>query len=240
MNSQHTHDSGARQGHSTTGAVQAGTLLVIGGGGHAWVVTEAARASGWRVLGFFDDNASAAIDDQSPRLGPLARAATFGQEPGSADPLAPAQAIIALGSLELRARLIAEMGGLFGVVVHPTGLVSASSTLGPGTFVGASAVVQGRTTIGRHGIVNTGAIVEHDCRLGDNVHVAPRATLGGGVRVGANTLIGLGASVRPGVKIGSGCTVGVGAAVVRDVPDGATVVGVPAKPSSWWNEQDSA
>lgn len=214
-----------------------GSLLIIGGGGHAWVVTEAARAQGWRVLGFFDDDPSAVVDAHTPRLGALAVA---GAGPsGGADLDGPASTIIALGSIELRRRLIGELSGLFGTVVHPGAIVSGSSKVGAGSLVGAGAVVQGRCVIEPHAIINTGAIVEHDCRLGVNVHVAPRAVLGGGVVVGAHTLIGLGASVRPGIRIGAECVVGVGAAVVRDVPDGSKVVGVPAKPAEWWTEGDS-
>lgn len=220
-----------------------GTLLVIGGGGHAWVVTESARAQGWRVLGFFDDDAQARLDDTAPRLGALSEApgAQGRAEPGAgAENDAPPASIIALGSLDLRARLIHELRGLYAVVRHPRAVVSPSASVGDGTFVGAGAIVQGRARVGAHGIINTGAIIEHDCVLATNVHVAPGAVLGGQVSVGRDTLIGLGARVRPGVKIGAGCIVGVGAAVVRDVPDGIKVLGVPAKPSEWWTELDSA
>lgn len=211
-----------------------GKLLVIGGGGHAWVVTEAARIQGWHVLGFFDDDPQAVVDDQTPYLGgiPDSRSAQAADDQ-------PARAIIALGSIEVRARLIRELAGLFATVVHPLSHLSPSSTIGQGTFISATAVVQGRSTIGPHGIINTGAIVEHDCTLGQNVHIAPRAVLGGGVSIGDNTLIGLGAAVRPGIKIGAGCIIGVGAAVIRDVKDGEKVVGVPARPVEWWTEGDS-
>ncbi len=213
------------------GRPELGKLLVIGGGGHAWVVTEAARAQGWRVLGFFDDDPAAVVDEQTPRLGSIPELRA-----GADD---AARAIIALGSLEVRARLLREMGGLFATVVHPLAHVSPSAAVAEGTFIGATGVVQGRATIGPHCIINTGAIIEHDCRLERNVHVAPRAALGGNVRVGGDTLIGLGASVRPGVRIGSGCIIGVGAAVVRDVKDGERVVGVPARAVEWWTEGDS-
>jgi acetyltransferase-like isoleucine patch superfamily enzyme len=35
--------------------------------------------------------------------------------------------------------------------------------------------------------------------------------------------------VLPGVKIGARCVVGAGAVVTRDLPDGSTVRGIPAR-----------
>jgi UDP-perosamine 4-acetyltransferase len=214
-------------------------LLVIGGGGHARVVTEAARAQGWRVLGFFDDDSSAAIDTETPRLGDVAKAG--GVEPdGFALDGTPSCAIVAMGSLELRARLISELRGMFGSVIHPSAVISPSAQIGSGVFISASAVVQSRAKIDDHAIINTGAIIEHDCAIHTNAHIAPGAVLGGAVTVGRDTLVGLGARVKPGVRIGAGCTIGAGAVVVRNVADHATVIGVPAKPAEWWGSADNA
>ena len=49
---------------------QTGTVLLIGGGGHAAVVADAMRALGLRIIGFLDDDPSAALP-QSARLGPI-------------------------------------------------------------------------------------------------------------------------------------------------------------------------
>ncbi|MBY5932380.1 sugar O-acetyltransferase [Tateyamaria omphalii] len=50
------------------------------------------------------------------------------------------------------------------------------------------------------------------------------------VTIGANVWIGAGAIVMPGVTIEAEAIVGAGAVVTRDVSQGATVVGIPAKP----------
>ena len=42
-------------------------------------------------------------------------------------------------------------------------------------------------------------------------------------------LVGTGAQVLQYVTVGEGATVGAGAVVTKDVPPGATVVGIPAK-----------
>jgi acetyltransferase-like isoleucine patch superfamily enzyme len=53
--------------------------------------------------------------------------------------------------------------------------------------------------------------------------------MGGEVEVGERAFVGIGAVVLPRVRIGAGSTVAAGAVVTRDVPAGATVVGVPAR-----------
>ena len=49
------------------------------------------------------------------------------------------------------------------------------------------------------------------------------------VRIGRNAWIGAGALILPGVTIGDDVLVGAGSVVTRDVSDGATVVGNPAR-----------
>lgn len=50
------------------------------------------------------------------------------------------------------------------------------------------------------------------------------------IRIGRDVWIGRGATILPGVIIGDRAVVGANAVVTRDVPAGAVVVGVPARP----------
>lgn len=50
------------------------------------------------------------------------------------------------------------------------------------------------------------------------------------IRVGRNVWIGGGAILLPGIVVGDDCIIGAGAIVTRDVPDGATWAGNPARP----------
>lgn len=52
------------------------------------------------------------------------------------------------------------------------------------------------------------------------------------VVIGSNVWIGGGAIILPGITIGDDAIIGSGSVVTRDVPDGATVVGNPARRTS--------
>ena len=80
----------------------------------------------------------------------------------------------------------------------------------------------------------TGVVIHCDVVIGDDCMVMQQVTLGqlaaGGVPViGSRVYFGSGAKVLGPVQIGDGAKIGANAVVLRDVPAGATAVGVPAK-----------
>ncbi|HNB54429.1 MAG TPA: serine O-acetyltransferase [Anaerolineales bacterium] len=71
-------------------------------------------------------------------------------------------------------------------------------------------------------------------RIGKNCTIIHSVTIG--MRnewafpdIGDNVFIGAGARVLGGIRIGNNAVIGANAVVIHDVPDGATVVGIPAK-----------
>jgi sugar O-acyltransferase (sialic acid O-acetyltransferase NeuD family) len=234
-----------------TSSSPASSAILLGGGGHAVVVAEAWQRSKGLIAGFLDDHAAAPLAaivlpqvsagaTESPLtpsptwLGPL----SLLQSPDTAKQvLAGHPWIIALGDLRTRRGLLKLLSqltaanhlGPAATAIHPCACLSPTATIAPGTYLGPMAIVHSRAVVSPHAIINSGAIVEHDCHIGENSHIAPGAVLGGSVRIGHDTLVGLGSRVLPGVKIGDACTIGAGAVVISDVPDGKTVVGVPAR-----------
>jgi sugar O-acyltransferase (sialic acid O-acetyltransferase NeuD family) len=197
-------------------------IHVYGASGHGKVVADAARRAARCVVAYLDDDPSkhGTAWDGLPVLG----------GPCALPPLA--LVALGIGSNEVRRRIagsLRELGHALETIVHPTAALSRGVILGHGVFVGPLAVVHVDARVGEGAVVNSGAIVEHDSSIGSWCHVAPGSVLGGSVAVGEGALIGLGARVLPGVSIGAWAVVGAGAVVTRPVPDGATVVGTPAR-----------
>ena len=206
-------------------------IVGLGAGGHAKVVIEILRLlGGYEFAGLLDANAELRGNEIS------------GVTVLGSDLLLPELhqqgvrwvfiGVGSVGDISRRRRLYQEAQSLGFAVApaqHPQAIVSSSAEIGEGPTIMAGTVINAGARIGDNVIINTGAIVEHDCVIGSHVHVATGARLAGGVVVGAGSHIGMGASIKQGVTIGREAIVGAGAAVIRDVPEGMTVAGVPAK-----------
>lgn len=205
-------------------------LLLLGGGGHAAVVAESARAAGWSVAEYLDDDPSTEV--ASTEVG-LVRAGALDDLAGIAETAEPPAIHAAIGDPQWReiwSDRAARLGLDIATIIDPTATVSPSATIDEGVFIAPQAVINARARIGRGSIINTFAIIEHDCDIGDFCHVAPRAVLCGGAAVGPGSLIGAGAIVGPNVTIGCRVTLGAGAVATTDMDDDCVAVGVPARP----------
>ena len=95
--------------------------------------------------------------------------------------------------------------------------------------------------IGRNFFIDHGfVVIGETAEIGDNVTMYQGSTLGGtnptngigGKRhptIGDDVIISLGAAILGPLMVGAGSRIGANAVVTKDVPEGATMVGIPAK-----------
>lgn len=142
------------------------------------------------------------------------------------------------GRVRLRLHKRLMQAGLEPITIaHHTAWIADNAIVGAGTQIMAGAIVAPEARIGRQCIINTNASVDHEDILEDGVEVAPGATLCGLVHIGVNGWVCAGAVVLPRVKVGADAIVGAGAVVTMDVPNGITVVGIPAKAAQETNRE---
>ncbi len=75
----------------------------------------------------------------------------------------------------------------------------------------------------------TGIIIHPDAVIGPNCMIFHQATLAGPVVLGGHVDVGAGAKLIGPLTVGSDVTIGANAVVTKDVPEGVTVAGIPAK-----------
>jgi sugar O-acyltransferase (sialic acid O-acetyltransferase NeuD family) len=199
-------------------------LLIFGAGRHAKVVADAARLSGWDIIGFVDLTPSAETTFCGAPL--LFASSDFSRLPA-------ADCAVAIGTNATRLSIVKELlaaGRNLPPIIHPRAIVAASAHIGPGSQLIAASVLNPDARLGAGVVINTAATIDHDCEIADGVHVGPGSHLAGNVVVGEETLLGVGTIVRPDIHIGRHCIVGAGSVVVSNVPDSSRVCGVPARP----------
>lgn len=201
------------------------SLVICGAGGHSKVVADLARRAGWTVTGFLDELHPERDGEEFFGARILSVTPTLASD----SPLAIALGIGGCTARLGRARVFLEQGCSLPILIHPQATIADSVVIGPGTQIVAGAVINPDASLGMAVIVNTGATVDHDCVIEDGVHLAPGVHLAGNVTVGEGTLVGIGSVVRPGVRIGRRCVIGAGSVILRDIPDGSTAFGVPAR-----------
>jgi sugar O-acyltransferase (sialic acid O-acetyltransferase NeuD family) len=195
------------------------SIVVYGSGGHGKTLIELIRAVGeLEVVGVIDDSADVGSDVLGVAV--VGSRQDLARMRGDGVALA-VNAIGGITNMSTRVEVTAMLVGAgfeLPALVHPSAVVEASATIGPGAQILAHSYVGSAATVGDSAIVNTGAVVSHDCVLGDHVNLSPGCVLAGSVTVGSRTLLGMGVTTYLGIEVGADVRAGNGAVLNVDVP----------------------
>ncbi len=124
-------------------------------------------------------------------------------------------------NLHLVARVCSQIVRFFtGIEIHPAAKIGSGFFIdhGMGVVIGETAEIGNNVTL-YHGVTLGGATVfDKNGKITDKRHPT----------LGNNVVVGAGAQVLGPITIGDDVKIGANAVVLQNVPDGQTVVGVPA------------
>ena len=158
------------------------------------------------------------------------------------DPAAKSTASIVLTNPGVKAVFLHQIANFFHVagfdliarIISQTSRFFTGIEIHPGAKIGKNLFID-------HGM---GVVIGETSEIGNNVTIYHAVTLGGispsidserqrhekrHPTIGNDVVIGSGAQIIGPIKVGNGSRIAANAVVVNDVPEGATMVGVPAK-----------
>ncbi len=95
----------------------------------------------------------------------------------------------------------------------------------PQNIIGAGLAIVHYGTI----VISSGCTIGENCRIHACVNIGANGGESKAATIGNNVYIGPGAKIIGDIKIGDNAVIGANAVVTKDVPDGVTVGGIPAK-----------
>lgn len=204
-------------------------IVVYGAGGLGREVLQMVRLtlakSGAQVLGFLDDGVEpGTVRNEATVLGGLDYLDTVTE---------PLSVVFGFSDSAAKERVYGRLRQnpliFFPNVIHPTAILREYLSIGEGVVIAVGVHVSVNVTIGNGVLLNDSATVGHDVTIGSFSSIMPQVAVSGNITIGERTLLGVHSSLRQGIRVGSDCVIGMGSVVLRDVPDGSTVLGNPAR-----------
>lgn len=203
-------------------------LIIVGASGFGREIVQYiedcnAVEARWNILGFIDDNPNAldGVEHEFKVIGDIQ----------NHEPRPDTEYICALAFPQVKRKIVDLLkgrGAQFATLIHPTARVSRYAEIGEGCVITPASNVNTDAHVGQFASILASGI-GHDASVGDFSTLSGHVSVNGHVEIGEEVYMGCGAMIAPGKKVGNGATVGMGSVVIKNVKEGATVFGNPAK-----------
>lgn len=203
--------------------------VIIGAGTYGEVYLAYLKEAGVDVVGFLDDDPKFEGKEVKgvPVLGAINLLNTLKETDGVEAVYCP------LGNNKLRVKFLSmarELGYETPNYIHPSALVSPQVTIGKGVYILLGTTIMPHTVIKDYVMISMGVHLAHHNVLEEGVFLSTGCNFGASIHAHKYAYCGISSTIMTGMhELGEDCLIGAGAVVVKDVPDKAVMVGVPAK-----------
>lgn len=204
-------------------------ILIVGAGGfgrevYNWIKDSQENYPDWKVVGFLDDNLSA-LEGYNYEACIVSTISDY-------QPQEDEYLVMAIGSPKIKNKLVNSLehkGAMFETFIHKTAIIGKNVKIGRGSVLCPNSIITCDVIIGDFVTINCGSGTGHDATIGDYSTLSGQVDITGFVKIGQGVTIGSNACVLPGVSVGDDSVIGAGSVVIRNVKQGSTVFGNPAK-----------
>ena len=203
-------------------------LICAGGFGReiaAWAPNCIGYNKDWKIKGFIDSDLKR-LDNLKSQYNIIDTIKNY--QPKDDDVF-----LCAIGDVTLKKKFvktISSRGGKFINLIHNSVIFSSVNiNIGTGCFLGPGTIISNDVTIHDHVTLNCRIHVSHDVVVSKFSHANPFSFIGGYVFIGENVIIHPNSTIVPNIRIGDNSIIGSGSVVLKNVKQGITVFGIPAK-----------
>ena len=207
-----------------------GKIAIFGAGGFGRHILELLEylhslTGEYKFIGFFDDGLKkGTMVNGYPILGGRKELNEWGQD---------LSLVVAIGSAQLKKQIITSITNSrinYPTIIHPNVVCGNNNVhIGKGCIICSGTTIVTNVNIGDFTILNMDCTVGHDVNIGNYSSFMPSVNVSGEVNIGEAFYAGTNSTIINQLNIGSDVTIGAGAVVVKDLPNKALAVGVPAK-----------